>query len=113
MFFGIVISLVYSKSFKNVLFKNSGQTLNAKTLGSTTYYYDDAIIIEPYKAKFQLYESPIGSVPVKFILGKPTLLKNATIPKFELLLSGLDGIHFQNYNKWNQNVNHYHSYFID
>ena len=113
MLFGIVLSIVYSSSFKHSLFKHSAKQSNDQTLKSSTFYYEDSNIIKPYIANIKLYESPIGSVPVQLKLGKITFVKNTIIPKFELLLSALDGIHFQNDNKWKQNINHHYSYFLD
>ena len=113
MFFGIVLTTVYSKSFKHSLFKLSVKQSNDQTVKSSTFYYEDSNIVKPYIAKFKLYESPIGSVPVKLKLGKITFVNNPIIPKFELLLSALDGKYFQNNNKWKQNTNAHHSYFID
>ena len=113
MFFGIVLSIVYSKSFKHSLFKHSAKQSNDQTLKSNTLYYENSNIIKPYIAKFKLYESPIGSVPVQLKLGKITFVKNPIIPKFELLLSALDGIKFKNNNKWKQNINHHDWYLLD
>ena len=80
MLFGIVLSIVYSSSFKHSLFKHSANQSNDQTLKSSTFYYEDSNIIKPYIAKFKLYESPIGSVPVQLKLGKITFVKN---PKLE------------------------------
>ena len=113
MFFGIVLSIVYSKSFQHSLFKHSAKQSNDQTLKSNTLYYENSNIIKPYIAKFKLYESPIGSVPVQLKLGKITFVKNPIIPKFELLLSALDGIKFKNNNKWKQNINHHDWYLLD
>ncbi len=113
MFFGIVLTTVYSKSFKHSLFKLSVKQSNDQTVKRSTFYYEDSNIVKPYIAKFKLYESPIGSVPVKLKLGKITFVNNPIIPKFELLLSALDGKYFQKNNKWKQNTNDHHSYFID
>ena len=113
MLFGIVLSIVYSSSFKHSLFKHSAKQSNDQTLKSSTFYYEDSNIIKPYIAKFKLYESPIGSVPVQLKLGKITFVKNPIIPKFELMLSALDGIKIQNNNKWKQNINHHYWYLLD
>jgi len=113
MFFGIVLSIVYSKSFQHSLFKHSAKQSNDQTLKSNTLYYENSNIIKPYIAKFKLYESPIGSVPVQLKLGKITFVKNPIIPKFELMLSALDGIKIQNNNKWKQNINYHYWYLLD
>ena len=113
IFFGIVLSIVFSKSFKHSLFKHSAKQSSDLTLKSSTLYYEDSSIIKPYIAKFKFYESPIGSVPVQLKLGKITFVKNPIIPKFELMLSALDGIKIQNNNKWKQNINHHYWYLLD
>jgi len=95
MFIGIVMSIVYSKSIQHLAVKHSFQPSNNKTKRYSTFYYEDYNIIKPYRVNFELYESPINSVPIKLKLGKITTLNNSNIPKFELLLSAIDKVTFQ------------------
>ena len=82
MLFGIVLSIVYSSSFKDSLFKHSAKQSNDQTLKSSTFYFEESKIIKPYIAKFKFYESPIGSVPVQLKLGKITFVKNPTLDDY-------------------------------
>ncbi len=95
MFIGIVMSIVYSKSIQHLAVKHSFQPSNNKTKRYSTFYYEDYNIIKPYRVNFELYESPINSVPIKLKLGKITTLNNSNIPKLELLLSAIDKVTFQ------------------
>ena len=95
MFIGIVMSIVYSKSIQHLAVKHSFQPSNNKTKIYSTFYYEDYNIIKPYRVNFELYESPINSVPIKLKLGKITTLNNSNIPKLELLLSAIDKVTFQ------------------
>ena len=95
MFIGIVMSIVYSKSIQHLAVKHSFQPSNNKTKRYSTFYYEDYNIIKPYRVNFELYESPINSVPIKLKLGKITTLNNSNIPKLELLLSAIDKVTFK------------------
>ena len=95
MFIGIVMSIVYSKSIQHLAVKHSFQPSNNKTKRYSTFYYEDYNIIKPYRVNFELYESPINTVPIKLKLGKITTLNNSNIPKLELLLSAIDKVTFQ------------------
>ena len=95
MFIGIVMSIVYSKSIQHLAVIHSFQPSNNKTKKYSTFYYEYYNIIKPYRVNFELYESPINSVPIKLKLGKITTLNNSNIPKVELLLSSIDKVTFQ------------------
>ena len=95
MFIGIGMSIVYSKSIQNLVVKNSFEPSNNKTKRDSTIYYEDYNIIKPYRAKYELYKSPINSVPTQLQLGKITTLNNSNIPKLELLFSAIDKVAFQ------------------
>ena len=104
MFIGIGMSMVYSKSIKHLLVKNSLQQSNDKKDIYRTFYYDDSSIIKPYRAKFELYNNPTGSIPVKLKLGKISRVDNPNIPKLDLLLSAIDRVTYQT--EFNNNFNH-------
>ena len=95
MIIGLGISIVYSKSIQHLVVKHSFQPSNNKTKRYSTFYYVDYKIIKPYRVKFELYKSPISSVPIKLKLGKVTTLNNSNIPKLELLFSVMDKVTFQ------------------
>ena len=115
MFIGIGMSMVYSKSIKHLLVKNSLQQSNDKKDIYKTFYYDDSSIIKPYKAKFELYNHPSSSVPVKLQLGKIIVVSNPNTPKLDLLLSAIDKVAFQTElnNHFNHNISHNYSSFTD
>ena len=108
MFVGIGMSIVYSKSMEYLLVKHSLQRSNDKIAIYRTFYYDDSIIIKPYKAKFKLYNNPTGSVPIRFKLGKITSVDNPNIPKLDLLLSAIDKVTYQKEfnNHFKHNISH-------
>jgi hypothetical protein len=108
MFTGIAMSVVYSKSLKHLLVKNSLQPYNDKIEIHSTFYYDDSSIIKPYIAKFELYNHPSSSVPVKLQLGKIIVVSNPNTPKLDLLLSAIDKVAFQTElnNHFNHNISH-------
>ena len=112
MFIGIGMSMVYSKSIKYLLVKNSLQQSNDKKK-YRTFYYDDSSIIKPYRAKFELYNHPSSSVPVKLKLGKISRVDNPNIPKLDLLLSAIDRVTYQTEfnNHFNHNISHNYSSF--
>ena len=115
MFVGIGMSMVYSKSIEHLLVKRSLQGSNDKTEIYRTFYYDDSSMIKPYRAKFELYNNPSGSVPIKLKLGKITQVDNPNIPKLDLLLSAIDRATYQtefNYH-FNHNIGHNYSSFTD
>ena len=103
MFIGIGMSMVYSKSIKYLLVKNSVQQSNDKKK-YRTFYYDDSSIIKPYRAKFELYNHPSSSFPVKLKLGKISRVDNPNIPKLDLLLSAIDRVTYQT--EFNNNFDH-------
>ena len=115
MFFGIGMSMIYSKSMDHLLVKHSLQRSNDKTLLYSTLYYDDSSIIKPYKAKFELYINPNGSVPIKFKLGKIITIDSPYITKSDLLLSAIDRFNDQKElnNHFNHNISHNFSSFKD
>ena len=108
MFIGIGMSMVYSKSIKHLLVENSLQQSNDKKDIYRTFYYDDSSIIKPYIAKFELYNHPSSSVPVKLQLGKIILVSNPNTPKLDFLLSAIDKVAFQTElnNHFNHNISH-------
>ena len=114
MFIGIGMSMVYSKSIKYLLVKNSLQKSNDKKK-YRTFYYDDSSIIKPYRAKFELYNQPSSSFPVKLKLGKISRVDNPNIPKLDLLLSAIDRVTYQTKfnNHFNHNISHNYSSFTD
>jgi hydroxymethylpyrimidine pyrophosphatase-like HAD family hydrolase len=113
MFIGIGMSMVYSKSIKRLLVKNSLQQSNDKKDIYTTFYYDDSTIIKPYRAKFELYNNPSSSVAFKLKLGKISRVDNHNIPKLDLLFSAIDKVTFQTEvnNHFNHNISHNYSSF--
>ena len=115
MFIGIGMSMVYSKSIKYLLVKNSLQQSNDKKDIYRTFYYDDSSIIKPYRAKFELYNHPSSSFPVKLKLGKISRVDNPNIPKLDLLLSAIDRATYEiNFNNhFNQNISYNCSSFTD
>ena len=115
MFIGIGMSMVYSKSIKHLLVKNSLQQSTDKKDLYRTFYYDDSSIIKPYRAKFELYNHPSSSVPVKLKLGKISRVDNPNIPKLDLLLSAIDRVTYQTKfnNHFNHNISHNYSSFTD
>ena len=112
MFIGIGMSMVYSKSIKYLLVKNSVQQSNDKKK-YTTFYYDGSSIIKPYRAKFELYNHPSSSFPVKLKLGKISRVDNPNIPKLDLLLSAIDRVTYQTEfnNNFDHNISHNYSSF--
>ena len=112
MFIGIGMSMVYSKSIKYLLVKNSVQQSNDKKK-YRTFYYDDSSIIKPYRAKFELYNHPSSSFPVKLKLGKISRVDNPNIPKLDLLLSAIDRVTYQTEfnNNFDHNISHNYSSF--
>ena len=112
MFIGIGMSMVYSKSIKHLLVKNSLQPSNDKN-EYRTFYFDDSSIIKPYRAKFELYNQPSSSFPVKLKLGKISRVDNPTIPKLDLLLSAIDRVTYQTEfnNNFDHNISHNYSSF--
>jgi hypothetical protein len=112
MFIGIGMSMVYSKSIKYLLVKNSVQQSNDKKK-YRTFYYDDSSIIKPYRAKFELYNHPSSSFPVKLKLGKIRRVDNPNIPKLDLLLSAIDRVTYQTEfnNNFDHNISHNYSSF--
>ena len=115
MFIGIGMSMVYSKSIKHLLVKNSLQQSTDKKDLYRTFYYDDSSIIKPYRAKFELYNHPSSSIPVILKLGKISRVDNPYIPKLDLLLSGIDRATYQTKfnNHFNHNISHNYSSFTD
>lgn len=87
MFIGIVMSMTYSKSIQHLVVKLSVQESIYKKNKKIISYYEDSNIIKPYRAKYELYKSPINSVPIKLQLGKITRVNNSNKPKLKLLLS--------------------------
>jgi len=87
MFIGIVMSMTYSKSIQHLVVKLSVQESIYKKNKKFISYYEDSNIIKPYRAKYELYKSPINSVPIKLQLGKITRVNNSNKPKLKLLLS--------------------------
>lgn len=87
MFIGIVMSMTYSKSIQNLVVKLSVQESIYKKNKKIISYYEDSNIIKPYRAKYELYKSPINSVPIKLQLGKITRVNNSNKPKLKHLLS--------------------------
>ena len=87
MFIGIVMSMTYSKSIQHLVVKLSVQESIYKKNNKFISYYEDSNIIKPYRAKYELYKSPINSVPIKLQLGKITRVHNSNKPKLKLLLS--------------------------
>ena len=87
MFIGIVMSMTYSKSIQHLVVKLSVQESIYKKNEKIISYYEDSNIIKPYRAKYELYKSPINSVPIKLQLGKITRVHNSNKPKLKLLLS--------------------------
>ena len=87
MFIGIVMSMTYSKSIQHLVVKLSVQESIYKKNKKIISYYEDSNIIKPYRAKYELYKSPINSVPIKLQLGKLTRVNNSNKPKLKLLLS--------------------------
>ena len=115
MFIGIGMSVVYSESIDPLLVKHSLQQSNDKKDIFRNFYYDDSTILKPYRAKFELYNNPIGSAPIKLKLGKITKVDNPNIPKLDLLLSKIDRVTYQtefNYH-FNHNIGHNYSSFTD
>ena len=86
MFIGIVMSMTYSKSIQHLVVKLSVQESIYKKNKKIISYYEDSNIIKPYRAKYELYKSPINSVPIKLQLGKITRVNNSNKPKLKLLL---------------------------
>ena len=115
MFIGIGMSMVYSKSIKHLLVKNSLQQSNDKKDIYKTFYYDDSSIIKPYRAKFELYNHPSSSVPVKLKLGKISKVDNPNKPKLDLLFSAINRVAYQTEfnNHFNYNISHNYSSFTD
>ena len=113
MFIGIGMSMVYSKSIKHLLVKNSLQQSNDKKVIYKTFDYDDSSIIKPYRAKFELYNYPSSSVPVALKLGKISRVDNPNIPKLDLLLSAIDRVTYltEFNNNFNHNISHNYSSF--
>ena len=68
MFIGIVMSMTYSKSIQHLVVKLSVQESIYKKNKKIISYYEDSNIIKPYRAKYELYKSPINSVPIKLQL---------------------------------------------
>ena len=87
MFIGIGMSMTYSKSIQHLVVKLSVQESIYKKNKKIISYYEDSNIIKPYRAKYELYKSPINSVPIKLQLGKITRVNNSNKPKLKLLLS--------------------------
>ena len=87
MFIGIVMSMTYSKSIQHLVVKLSVQESIYKKNKKILSYYEDSNIIKRYRAKYELYKSPINSVPIKLQLGKITRVNNSNKPKLKLLLS--------------------------
>ena len=115
MFIGIGMSMVYSKSIKHLLVENSLQQSKDKKDMYRNFYYDDSSIIKPYRAKFELYNHPSSSVPVKLKLGTITKVNNPNIPKLDLLFSAIDRVNYQTEfnNHFNHNISHNYSSFTD
>ena len=111
---GIGMSVVYPKPIKSFLVKNSLQLSHDK-IKYRTFYYDDSSIIKPSRAKFELYNHPSSSVPVKLKLGKINRVDNPNIPKLDLLLSAIDRVTYQTKfnNHFNQNISHNYPSFTD
>tara|TARA_B110000914_G_C15139806_1_gene298912 strand:+ start:86 stop:445 length:360 start_codon:yes stop_codon:yes gene_type:complete len=112
MITGIGMSGVYSKSIRHSLVKNSLQPSKDKK-EYRTFYYDDSSIIKPYRAKFELYNHPSSSFPVKLKLGKIRRVDNPNIPKLDLLLSAIDRVSYQTEfnNNFDHNISHNYSSF--
>ena len=115
MITGIGMSVVYSKSIKHLLVKNSFRPSNDKTETFRIFYYDDSRIMKPYIAKLEFYNQPNSSVPVKLKLGKIIAVDSPNIPKLELLLSSIDRVTFQTEynNPFNHKISHNYSSFKD
>jgi len=108
------MSVVYPKPIKYFLVKNSLQLSHDK-IKYRTFYYDDSSIIKPSRAKFELYNHPSSSVPVKLQLGKIIVVSDPNTPKLDLLLSEIDRVTFQKEfnNHFNHHISHNYSSFAD
>ena len=115
MFIGIVMSMTYSKSIQHLVVKLSVQESIYKKNKKIISYYEDSNIIKPYRAKYELYKSPINSVPIKLQLGKLTRVNNSNKPKLELLLSVInkDTFETENNNPLIKNISLNYYSFID
>lgn len=115
MFIGIVMSMTYSKSIQHLVVKLSVQESIYKKNKKIISYYEDSNIIKPYRAKYELYKSPINSVPIKLQLGKITRVNNSNKPKLKLLLSVInkDTFETENNNPLIKNISLNYYSFID
>ena len=114
MFIGIVMSMTYSKSIQHLVVKLSVQESIYKKNKKIISYYEDSNIIKPYRAKYELYKSPINSVPIKLQLGKLTRVNNSNKPKLKLLsVINKDTFETENNNPLIKNISLNYYSFID
>ena len=115
MFIGIVMSMTYSKSIQHLVVKLSVQeSIYKKNIKNIISYYEDSNIIKPYRAKYELYKSPINSVPIKLQLGKITRVNNSNKPKLKLLsVINKDTFETENNNPLIKNISLNYYSFID
>ena len=114
MFIGIVMSMTYSKSIQHLVVKLSVQESIYKKNKKIISYYEDSNIIKPYRAKYELYKSPINSVPIKLKLGKLTRVNNSNKPKLKLLsVINKDTFETENNNPLIKNISLNYYSFID
>ena len=90
MLFGILTSIFFSGSLGKHIVEDSFKLSNHEDFQIKYFDYGNSKIVESYKSKFNLYESPISSVPVKLELGKIIKLNIVENKKLEHLVSILD-----------------------
>ena len=90
MLVGILTSIFFSGSLGKSLVEDSSNLSNKESLQIRYFDYGNSNIVESYEVRFNLYESPISSVPVKLKLGKIIKLNIIEDHKLEPLVTALD-----------------------
>lgn len=90
MLIGILASIFFSGLLGKHIFEDSFKLSNREYFQIKYFDYRNSKIIESYEAKFNYYDSPISSVPVKLELGKIIKLNIIENQKLDYLVSLLD-----------------------